>query len=53
MSREEILEVEIGEIQERLENIPSSIPEEEVSWLKEELQELLVELSSLYLEGSR
>lgn len=51
MSREEILEVEIGEIQERLENIPNDTPEDEVNWLKEELQELSMELNGLYLEG--
>ena len=51
MSKEEVLEVEIGEIQERLENIPSDTPEEEISWLKEELMELSLELNSLYVEG--
>ena len=51
MSREEILEVEIGEIQERLENMPNDTPEEEVSWLKEELQELYAKLNNLYVVG--
>lgn len=51
MSREEILEVEIGEIQESLEIIPGDMSEEEVSWLKQRLEELSMELNELYVES--
>ena len=50
MNREEVLEVEIGKIQERLENIPSNTPKEEVDWLKQKLNELILELDSLYVD---
>lgn len=48
MDREELLEIRIGEIQETLEEIPGDTPEEEVSWLRQELDKLAVELKSLY-----
>jgi predicted nuclease with TOPRIM domain len=51
MSREEKLEAEIGEIQERLEKAPKDTSEEEVSWLKQKLEELSVKLDKFYVKN--
>lgn len=46
-----MLEVEIGKIQERLDQIPNDTPEEEIDWLEQELNELSIKLNELYVES--